>query len=174
MEEPRVCTPLDQADGGTPSGFERCTPTGAINRVEPVECLPTRALAPALKECGDCDEFAAPGFCAQHPDVLDEDFCHYDCTTDEDCGPGGACACSIEGEVAFNQCVTADCATNDDCETGCGLSIACGKPSHLACFDGEPECSGDGTCPSPGEDNGDYCAWSGSQDAWSCFHCDGR
>ena len=162
------CNPANQPNSGGPSGMEVCQPSEAINRIMPASCAPTPPLTANVDPdgCGACDRFPVPATCVTEPSVA-EPFCHYDCTTDADCGPGAACQCAIEGLTTFNVCVEATCWNADDCELGCGLGSGCWLPSALHCRAEDDECAGHGDCPLPSESD-EHCAWNDPQQTFRC------
>ena len=167
------CEPVMQPGSREPSGLELCEPSHVWRLATSVECLPTPALEPGSDPsfCGECDAFAAEGFCADAvPPVQQTSFCHYDCTTDEDCGPGAVCVCAAEGFMPFNQCMEAECLGADDCgDYDCGFSYSCGLPSGTHCRSEADECRGDDDCPPPGGPPADSdCRWRNSDDAFTC------
>ena len=169
-----TCEPVPLLGGDEPSGYERCLPIDAVNRVAAVACPPANGeLTPGDPEqCGPCDAFPTGGECVRGSPV--RNFCHYDCSTDADCGPGAACLCAIEAGAPFNQCVTATCTTNDDCEVGCGYSLYCNEPNALRCRDEAVECLGHGDCPTESQPNNDFCAYKSNPGDWVCLECAGE
>ncbi len=127
------CEDLMFADPqGGPTGYEQCS-DGGLYRKESVACHLREPTPPwqvactgptnAADDCesdDDCQAFPGGGTCY----FADVDglscYCHYDCQTDADCGPGALCKCATDDDDwVLNQCIPAyTCNTDDDCPKG--------------------------------------------------------
>lgn len=94
--------------------------------------------------------------------------CEYACATDADCADGDSCVCAEElsGHFQHSACVSADCTTGAECESGtCELSLyynGCKHKAVLACRTAADECATAVDCP------GGTCAFDDYAGAWTC------
>jgi len=140
-----------KAPNGTCSAYEdyriECFPDGECSRPGDTWC----SYWPR-DSCDDDSQCAAypGGYCEKSAYVLG---CRYhECLTDSDCPSGSRCTCiasanALDGNI--NQCVVADCWSNDDCMTtdACTLVLGCdGNPERFRCILTDRACAGS-TCP---------------------------
>jgi hypothetical protein len=110
--------------------------------------------------------------CPREPIAIDE------CSSDAECGPGLACACSgPQGFGAANLCVPAECRSDADCGGGACLLSLGSQPGHCCTFGNLGllcERSGS-TCRSGGDcaGNGIACMYAAANDRFECqpFGC---
>jgi hypothetical protein len=105
-------------------------------------------------EAGTCPEW-----------LLDE------CRTDDDCGPGAACACGSELRVVYrNSCVPAECRSDADCG-GRACLLSHGSAPDACCASGNRGlfCARDGdACEDGCPGNGIACSYSAANDRFEC------
>lgn len=175
-EELALKDPCDQL-----AGYESC-PDGSVHRHTQVACNVREVYDPCVdwddlsscKEDAHCVDFAS-GFCEQAW-LFDGGRCEcvYPCTTDDECGPGGACVCPLRGPTDFElglayqrvaACMPANCRTDADCPgTRCAVSVGgCYDVEGLYCHTPEDECEGHADCPGGGR-----CAYSTDMGRWIC------
>ncbi len=184
-----TCADVTFADtDGEPTGYEQCS-DGAVYRKEAVACHPRPATGEtpcagptwAADDCeadADCQAFSGNGSC-YFADVDGQScYCHYDCQTDADCGPGAICRCAADedGWRAVNQCVPAyTCTTDADCPGAerCLLRTLKGGgcPGQVgtvaACTSPEDECATQSDCPGP-SGTGTDCRYDPQQARFVC------
>ncbi|MCB9741496.1 MAG: ferritin-like domain-containing protein [Alphaproteobacteria bacterium] len=159
---------IAQTDGSA-SGFERCA-DGTVNRPAALTADAT-VNAPSCAGTEDYQDCNSDADCTDGPnakcisatyDFSGESYCGcvYACETDADCDPGQICLADgvIETGRDWASCVTAECATNADCESGeCGLTAfddGCGPVPELACRGDDDPCRLDSDCATANEECG--------------------
>ncbi len=128
-----------ETPGDSPSGFEYCAGEdgrGVFNRV-------------SSESCGD------GGFCSSDADCDADEACL--------CSAGVETAAGWEGLTVVSQCVSATCASPDDCGgLACSLTFdVCGSAQGLFCRTTDDACATDADCGESG-----FCFYNGSN--WSC------
>ncbi len=96
--------------------------------------------------------------------------CTYDtCSSDADCGAGKACECDLYGG---NQCLTANCRSDADCDgLGCSPTASehCGNMHGTVgyyCHTKRDECVDDGDCKKGGKSG--LCVYAPTGARWTC------
>lgn len=163
------CEPVLQRESSEFADVDFCENDSFVRR-EPVTCddtMPVECAPP-----GECGSGCTVGRCSGPTDPCE---CVAPCGTDDDCGDGFACQCSVGWlpGLPFGSyhasCIPANCRTADDCGGfECGLSDddrGCGGARKgYFCHSEEDECFGDRDCVSGG--SGNACVFVGSH--WAC------
>jgi hypothetical protein len=144
------------------SRAEQCSGRGAGRGHRPLQSATCGSDADCLEgtTCG------ALGGCYEPPA----------CDGDSQCGDGSVCICASQyaandvafaSAVAFNQCVPAQCHSDDDCSGySCGLSVerCSGRVDGLFCHSERDECTQHSDCG----DAERVCAYDASAARWRC------
>lgn len=163
------CDPiLDRS--GDPTGFVRCE-GDVVLRTEAIGGVPsTIPGATCTEESGSCTSDAdcgELGACRTFTDPWSEEppycGCVSACEADSDCGTGQVCVPPAVGSFSdYGRCTTADCTTNDDCDSGeCSYTEwtdGCSDHRRLSCRTPDDACRTDQECADLG-DGSDRCAF---------------
>ena len=174
-----VCA-LPYACGGGGGARHVSTPTNH-RAVAPAACTPqwvspspcSGSGTPACAASSDC----TAGLDGSCNNVFGVCTCIYDaCLTDDDCGPGAACACDgystgggagSSGTFSPIACVPSNCRLDSDCGPGgfCSPSVSgrCGTTAGFYCHTSHDECGDDSDCVAP-----DGCLYSPEVGHWIC------